>query len=96
MVRPGEVARRQLAITLAILAVTAVTAVAASGGSFAGTADQEIKVSFLASDTWVKRPKTSLAVNCVTAYPSYKGAIEIVAVSRQGSTGLRAASSRSS
>jgi hypothetical protein len=37
----------------------------------------------------VSRLNTSLDVNCVTAYPSYKRAIEIVTVSQRGSAVLR-------
>ena len=84
-----KIARRQFAIAVAILVVVAATAVAASSGSFAGKTGQKAKVSFRASKSSISRLKTSLDVDCVTAYPSFRSAIEIVAVSQRGSAVLR-------
>ena len=84
-----KIARRQPVITAAILLLAAATAIAGSSATFAGKTGQKIKVSFRASTTTVSHLKTSLDVNCVSAYPSYKSAIEIVSVSQRGSAVLR-------
>jgi hypothetical protein len=84
-----KVAHAQLAIAVAILAVAAGTAGAASSGSFAGRTGQKVKLSFQAGTSTIKRLHTVLDVNCVTAYPSFRSAIEIVAVSQRGAAVLR-------
>jgi hypothetical protein len=84
-----KVAHEQLAIAVAILAVAAGTAGAASSGSFAGRTGQKVKLSFQAGTSTITRLHTVLDVDCVTAYPSFKSAIEIVAVSQRGAAVLR-------
>ena len=83
------VAHGQVAISVAILAVAAGTAGATSSGSFAGRTGQKVKLSFQAGTSKITRLHTELDVNCVTAYPSYRSAIEIVAVSQRRAAVLR-------
>jgi hypothetical protein len=84
-----KIARLQPVMSAAILLSAAATAIAASSATFAGVSGQKIKVSFRATGTAVSGLKTSLDVECVSAYPAYKSAIEIVSVSERGSAVLR-------